>query len=99
MNQPSFGWGVWIVLYFFLGGVAAGAYFTAALAEIFGDQRDRSMAKVGYTTKRSAFPMKAVQLRRRSGAGLSCGSLRLSHLSAEIASRPHSQWTPSTQSD
>lgn len=54
MNQPSFGWGVWIVLYFFLGGVAAGAYFTAALAEIFGDPRDRSMAKVGYAI---AFPL------------------------------------------
>ena len=54
MNQPAFGWGVWIGLYFFLGGVAAGAYFTAALAEIFGDQRDRSMAKVGYYI---AFPL------------------------------------------
>ena len=54
MNQPSIGWGVWIGLYFFLGGVAAGAYFTAALAEIFGGQRDRSMAKVGYAI---AFPL------------------------------------------
>ena len=54
MNQPSFSWGVWIILYFFLGGVAAGAYFTAALAEIFGDERDRSMAKVGYAI---AFPL------------------------------------------
>jgi formate-dependent nitrite reductase membrane component NrfD len=54
MNQPALGWGVWIGLYFFLGGVAAGAYFTAALAEVFGDQRDRSMAKVGYYI---AFPL------------------------------------------
>lgn len=54
MNQPAFNWGVWIIIYFFLGGVAAGAYFTAALAELFGDQRDRYMSKVGYAI---AFPL------------------------------------------
>ncbi|MEP7199706.1 MAG: NrfD/PsrC family molybdoenzyme membrane anchor subunit, partial [Chloroflexota bacterium] len=53
MQQP-FDWGGYIVLYFFCGGVAAGAYFTAALAEIFGGKEDRAMAKVGYYI---AFPL------------------------------------------
>ncbi len=52
--RPEIGWGAYIITYFFLGGVAAGAYFTAALAEIFGDRSDREMAKVGYYI---AFPL------------------------------------------
>jgi formate-dependent nitrite reductase membrane component NrfD len=37
-----------IVWYFFLGGIAGGAYFTAAIADNFGGARDRAVAKVGY---------------------------------------------------
>jgi formate-dependent nitrite reductase membrane component NrfD len=37
-----------IVLYFFLGGIAGGAYFTAAIADAFGTARDRSVARIGY---------------------------------------------------
>jgi len=41
-------WEMLIVWYFFLGGIAGGAYFTAAIADIFGTARDRAVAKVGY---------------------------------------------------
>lgn len=34
-------WGVWIIAYFYLGGIAAGAYATACMARLFGDEQDR----------------------------------------------------------
>jgi formate-dependent nitrite reductase membrane component NrfD len=37
-----------IVWYFFLGGIAGGAYFTAAIADNFGGARDSRVARVGY---------------------------------------------------
>lgn len=42
------GWENLIVWYFFLGGIAGGAYFTAAIADNFGGPRDREVARVGY---------------------------------------------------
>jgi formate-dependent nitrite reductase membrane component NrfD len=42
------GWEMSIVWYFFLGGIAGGAYFTAAIADNFGSSRDRAVARVGY---------------------------------------------------
>src|SRR4051794_33433768 len=50
-------WGWWIVLYFYLGGMAAGAYFVAALVELFGNAEDRAVARTGF---RLAFPLVAV---------------------------------------
>ena len=41
-------WEMMIVWYFFLGGIAGGAYFTAAIADNFGGARDRTVARVGY---------------------------------------------------
>ena len=41
-------WEMMIVWYFFLGGIAGGAYFTAAIADNFGGARDRAVARVGY---------------------------------------------------
>lgn len=41
-------WGMLIVVYFFLAGIAGGAYFTAAIADIFGEGRDSKVARVGY---------------------------------------------------
>jgi protein NrfD len=41
-------WGLMIVTYFFLGGIAGGAYFTAAIADVFGDERDVRVARIGY---------------------------------------------------
>src|SRR5919109_4471103 len=42
------GWEMSIVWYFFLGGIAGGAYFTAAVADNFGSRRDQAVARVGY---------------------------------------------------
>jgi formate-dependent nitrite reductase membrane component NrfD len=50
-------WGVWIVAYFFLGGIAAGAYFTAALIQLVGGPGDRGLARAGYFI---AFPLIAL---------------------------------------
>ena len=44
--DPQWGW--WIVGYFFLGGIAAGAYFLATLAELFGGDADRRCTRAGY---------------------------------------------------
>lgn len=45
-KNPAWTW--YIVWYFFIGGVAAGAYVMAALADLFGRERGRGIAKVGY---------------------------------------------------
>jgi formate-dependent nitrite reductase membrane component NrfD len=50
-------WEMMIVAYFFLGGIAGGAYFTAAIADNFGSVRDRSVARVGYLL---ALPLVAI---------------------------------------
>lgn len=42
------GWEMMIVWYFFLGGIAGGAYFTAAIADNFGGARDGKVSRVGY---------------------------------------------------
>ena len=41
-------WHLLIVWYFFLGGIAGGAYFTAAVADNFGSPRDRNVVRIGY---------------------------------------------------
>ena len=41
LSSPD--WELMIVWYFFLGGIAGGAYFTAAIADNFGSARDRSV--------------------------------------------------------
>jgi formate-dependent nitrite reductase membrane component NrfD len=41
-------WEMMIVLYFFLGGIAGGAYFTAAIADNFGSAQDSRVSRVGY---------------------------------------------------
>ena len=50
-------WEWLLVWYFFLGGLAAGLYFMAALIELVGSERDRAMAKVAYY---GAFPLAVV---------------------------------------
>ncbi|MFL5339608.1 MAG: NrfD/PsrC family molybdoenzyme membrane anchor subunit [Gemmataceae bacterium] len=47
-------WGAWIVLYFYLGGIAAGAYFIAALVQVVGGPDDRELSRAGYFI---AFPL------------------------------------------
>src|SRR5574341_477282 len=41
-------WEWWIVVYFFVGGIAGGAYFTSAIVELVGRPEDRPIARMGY---------------------------------------------------
>jgi formate-dependent nitrite reductase membrane component NrfD len=50
-TNPHWQW--YIVLYFFLGGLAGGCYFIAALIDTFGRAEDRPLARIGYYV---AFP-------------------------------------------
>lgn len=50
-------WGWWILLYFFLGGIAAGAYFMAALIDLVGRKEDQDLSRLGYLI---AFPLIAL---------------------------------------
>jgi len=47
-------WGWYIVLYFFLGGLCAGAYFIATLLHFLGDPRDGETIRLGYLV---SFPL------------------------------------------
>jgi formate-dependent nitrite reductase membrane component NrfD len=39
----------WLIIgYFFIGGIASGCYFIAALLELFGTPRDRPVVRLGY---------------------------------------------------
>lgn len=51
-NDPHWGW--WIVLYFFMGAIASGAFLTAALVDLVGGEADRQFARTGYLI---AFPL------------------------------------------
>jgi formate-dependent nitrite reductase membrane component NrfD len=51
------GWHGLIIWYFYLGGIAAGAYAMAALADLFGDDEDRRGVRVAYYI---AFPLVCV---------------------------------------
>ena len=50
-------WGGFIVWYFFLGGIAAGAYAFACMAALFGGEDDRRVTRAGHYT---AFPLVAI---------------------------------------
>jgi protein NrfD len=50
-------WRWLIVFYFFLGGLAGGAYFIAVLMDLFGRPWDRALARLGYLV---AFPLTVV---------------------------------------
>jgi formate-dependent nitrite reductase membrane component NrfD len=63
-------WEMMIVWYFFLGGIAGGAYFTAAIADAFGTARDRAVARIGYLV---ALPLVVV-----------CGALLIADLGAPM---------------
>lgn len=51
--DPEWGW--WIIGYFFLGGIAAGAYFMATLIDLVGRRgQDEEISRIGF---RIAFPL------------------------------------------
>jgi len=41
-------WRWFIVLYFFIGGIAGGCFFLAALLQLFGRPGDRTIVRTGY---------------------------------------------------
>jgi protein NrfD len=41
-------WAWWIVLYFFVGGIAGSAFFLASLLHLFGRPADRPLVRLGY---------------------------------------------------
>jgi len=50
-------WSWLVIIYFFLGGIAGGCYFVAALIDLFGRASDRPLARLAY---RIALPAVAV---------------------------------------
>lgn len=55
LQIPEWEW--WIVGYFFIGGIAGGAYFISAVLELVGGPEDRPAARMGYLI---AFPLALV---------------------------------------
>jgi formate-dependent nitrite reductase membrane component NrfD len=55
LQIPNWEW--WIVVYFFVGGIGGGAYFTSAIIELVGRPADRPIARMGYYI---AFPLSLV---------------------------------------
>jgi protein NrfD len=45
-SSPHWTW--WIILYFFIGGIAGSAFFLAALFHLFGRPADRPLVRLGY---------------------------------------------------
>jgi protein NrfD len=41
-------WTWWIILYFFVGGIAGGAFFLASLLHLFGGPADRPLVRLGH---------------------------------------------------
>jgi formate-dependent nitrite reductase membrane component NrfD len=52
VEDPEWGW--WIILYFYLGGLASGSYFMAALIDLMGGEEDSQLPRIGYLI---AFPL------------------------------------------
>ncbi len=46
-QAPEWAW-YFVAMYFFVGGTAAGAYFTGTLAELFGGEKRRELARIAF---------------------------------------------------
>ncbi|HEY3490195.1 MAG TPA: NrfD/PsrC family molybdoenzyme membrane anchor subunit [Candidatus Deferrimicrobiaceae bacterium] len=53
VHIPGWEW-YYVAAYFFIGGVSAGAYFIASLAELFGGEKQRAVSHAGFYL---AFPL------------------------------------------
>ena len=53
VHMPGWEW-YYVAMYFFIGGVSAGAYFIGTLAELFGGERHREISRTGFYI---AFPL------------------------------------------
>ena len=47
-HVPHWEW-YYIAIYFYIGGVSAGAYFIASLVELFGNEKQRDISRIGFT--------------------------------------------------
>src|SRR5512143_702538 len=52
-QAPRWEW-YYVALYFFIGGVSAGAYFIGSLIELLGYEKHRDVSRIAYTI---AFPL------------------------------------------
>lgn len=52
-HAPEWGW-YYIAMYFYIGGVSAGAYFIGSLVELFGSEKQRGISRIAYYI---AFPL------------------------------------------
>ncbi|MGQ0602016.1 MAG: NrfD/PsrC family molybdoenzyme membrane anchor subunit [Anaerolineales bacterium] len=50
-------WEWWVVLYFFAGGIAGGAFVIAAIVDLFGRPEDRPIARMGYLIALPLLPL------------------------------------------
>ena len=50
-------WSLWVIIYFWLGGIAAGSYFTAALAQLIGGDCHRAIIRTAHLI---AFPLVSI---------------------------------------
>lgn len=46
-QAPEWAW-YYVAMYFFIGGTAAGAYFTGTLAELFGGEKRRELSRIAF---------------------------------------------------
>ncbi len=53
VHVPGWEW-YYVAMYFFVGGISAGAYFIGSLAELFGGERYRALSRAAYYV---AFPL------------------------------------------
>lgn len=55
-------WEWWIVLYFFAGGIAGGAYLVSSVIELVGSEADRPIARMGYYIAFAMLPICVIAL-------------------------------------
>lgn len=60
LQIPQWEW--WIVLYFFTGGIAAGAYLVSSVIELVGEEADRPVARMGYYIAFAMLPIILIAL-------------------------------------
>lgn len=60
LQIPDWEW--WIVLYFFAGGIAGGAYLVSSIIELVGEPADRPAARMGYYIAFAMLPICAIAL-------------------------------------
>jgi formate-dependent nitrite reductase membrane component NrfD len=60
LQTPAWEW--WIVLYFYAGGIAGGAYLVSSVVELVGEPADRPVARMGYYIAFALLPICVIAL-------------------------------------